>query len=104
MPVAAAPAGGRRDPDCPVRNTQRDAMCIGNTPFAAKVWTRRVQQAITLAGPPPQYMRCGVSECACVSWYAKGICLEHYDHAADHAPMSTAEITEFHVWCAVAYT
>jgi hypothetical protein len=50
-PTPAAPAGNRRDPGRPVRNTDRDAMFTGNTHFAASVRTRRVQQAIALAAP-----------------------------------------------------
>jgi hypothetical protein len=43
--TTAAPAGNRRD-----------AIFTVNTPFAANVRARRVQQAIGLAGPPPQHM------------------------------------------------
>jgi hypothetical protein len=103
LPAPAAPAANRRDPGHPVRNTDRDAMFTGNTPFAANVRTRRVQQAIALAAPPPQHMRSGVSECMCVSWYAKCICFENCDRVADHLPMNTAKSTEFHAWCAVVY-
>jgi hypothetical protein len=81
----------------------RDTMFTGNTPFAANVRTRRVQQAIALAGPPPQHMRNGVSECMCVSWHTKGIYFENCYRVADHLPMNTAESTEFHAWCAVVY-
>jgi hypothetical protein len=73
--MTADPAGGWRDPARPVRNTDRDAMFTGNTPFAANVRTRRVKQAIALAGPPPQHMRGGVSDYMCVSWHAKRIFL-----------------------------
>jgi hypothetical protein len=40
--TTAAPAGNRRDPGRPVRNTDRDAMFTGNTPFVANVRTRHV--------------------------------------------------------------
>jgi hypothetical protein len=102
-PAPAAPAANRRNPGRPVRNTDHDTMFTGNTPFAANVRTRRVQQAIALAGPPPQHMRNGVSECMCVSWHARCICFENCDRVADHLPTNTAESTEFHAWCAVAY-
>jgi hypothetical protein len=92
----AAPAGSWCDPGRPVRNTDRDAMFTGNTQFPANVRTRRVQQAIALAGPPPKHMRGGVSDCMCVSWHAKGIFFEHCDRVADHLPMNSAESTEFH--------
>jgi hypothetical protein len=59
-PTTAAPDGGRRDPGRPVRNTDRDTMFTGNTPFAASVRTHRVQHAITLVPPPSTHARWGV--------------------------------------------
>jgi hypothetical protein len=40
----------------------------------------------------------------CVSWHAKGICFEHCKRVAGHVAMNTVDATEFHVWCAIAYT
>jgi hypothetical protein len=50
-----APLGDRCDPGRPVRNTPRDARVTGDTPFTDNVRTRRVPQAMTLAGPPPRH-------------------------------------------------
>jgi hypothetical protein len=100
---SAPPLVARREPGRAVRNTRRDARFTGNTPFAANVRGRRVLQAIVLAGPPPQHVRGGVTECACVSYHAKGICYDNCDRAIDHVPMSDAEATEFHDWCAIAF-
>jgi hypothetical protein len=43
----------RRDQGRPIRNTAPASMCTANSPFAQNVRSRRVSEAIALAGPPP---------------------------------------------------
>jgi hypothetical protein len=59
-----------------VRNPSRDARFTGSTAFANNVRTRRVEDAIQLAGRSalPELVRGGQSIGMCVSYHTKGSC------------------------------
>jgi hypothetical protein len=100
-----APAGpDRRDPGRQVRNPSHEAYFIDNTPLARNVRTPLIAAAIATAGtPPPEVTREGVTGPICVSWHAKGQCLEHCLRVADHEVLSVADTVQFQAWCAAAY-
>jgi hypothetical protein len=101
---AVASATPRRDAGAQVRNPNRDARFMGNTPLARLVRSRSVGLAITTAGSdPPQVSRNGVTIQHCVSWHARGQCFEFCERCADHIPMQSEEATAFHAWAALAY-
>jgi hypothetical protein len=89
-----------------VRNAARDSRFTGNTAFAQAVRNRRVEEAIGLAGgidAVPKVTRGGASHMMCVSYHGKGACYEGCARAVTHTPLSAAEATVFHTWCAVAF-
>jgi hypothetical protein len=57
----------RRDQGRPVRNTARASLFTDNSPFAQNVRSRRVSEAIALAGPPPPWWTAVVPQFLCVS-------------------------------------
>jgi hypothetical protein len=73
-PHAPTPPGGvpnvapvaRRDQGRPIRNTARASLFTVNSPFAQNVRSRRVSDAIALAGPPPWWTEAG-PQFLCVS-------------------------------------
>jgi hypothetical protein len=54
-PAATSDNQVRRDPGAQVRNPNRDARFVGNTPFACLVRSRSVAQAIAMAGSDPPF-------------------------------------------------
>jgi hypothetical protein len=88
-----------------VRSPSRDARFTGSTAFANNVRTRRVQDAIQLAGRSalPELVRGGASVGMCVSYHAKYSCFEGCQRAASHSPLTAAEKAPFHEWCVLAY-
>jgi hypothetical protein len=102
--TAPASATGAREPGRMVRNIHRDPRFTANTPFARNVRSRRVVDAIALAGgSPPDVTRGGASGAMCVSWHGKGQCFDNCGRVTDHGTLSVAESTAFHEWCATAY-
>jgi hypothetical protein len=106
--VGGAPAAAveRRDPGPRVRNPARDARFTGNTAFARNVRSRRVDEAIALAGGDsavPRITRGDEESMICVSFHAKGACYGHCLRFATHSPLSPGEATLFHTWCAIAF-
>jgi hypothetical protein len=53
-PTAVGGNAAHHDPGAPVRNPNRNALFVGNTPFSWMVRSRSVGQAITTAGSDPQ--------------------------------------------------
>jgi hypothetical protein len=101
---AVASATPRRDAGAQVRNPNRDAGFVGNTPLARLVRSRSVGLATTTAGSdPPPVSRNGTTLQQCVSWHARGQCFEFCGRCADHIPMQPEEATVFHAWAALAY-
>jgi hypothetical protein len=89
-----------------VRNPARDARFTGNTAFAGNVRSRRVDEAISLAGGDsavPRITRGDEESMVCVSFHAKGACYGNCLRLATHPPLSPSEATRFHTWCAVAF-
>jgi hypothetical protein len=84
-----------------IRNPARKREFTGTTAFAANVRTRRIADAMVLAGNPPTVARDGSTKLTCVSWHAKGMCFD--DCERDHAVQTEAEATEFMAWCHVAF-
>jgi hypothetical protein len=99
---AAAPP--RRDPGRQVRNPARQSCFVGKTPFGRNVRYKAISSAIADAGaPPPMVVRAGVTGPLCVSWHAKGQCVENCPRVADHGVLNASEAAYFQAWCALAY-
>jgi hypothetical protein len=104
--VSPAVAVERRDLGPRVRNPAHDARFTGNTAFAGNVRSRRVVEAIALAGGDsavPRITRGDEESMVCVSFHAKGACYGNCLRLATHPPLSPSEATRFHTWCAVAF-
>jgi hypothetical protein len=101
---AAGAAAGVNQPATHVRdcNPVRKREFTGSTPLEVNVKTRRIFEAIALAGNPPTVNREGGTKLTCVSWHAKGMCFEDCDR--DHSMQTEAETKEFMGWCQLAFT
>jgi hypothetical protein len=93
----------RRDQGRPVRNTARVSLFTAYSPIAQNVRSRRVSEAIALAGPPPMVDRSGATIPMCVFWNSKGVCFANCDHVADHGALSAEEAVTFQAWRQVAF-
>jgi hypothetical protein len=96
----------RSDPGPRVRNPVRDASFTGNTAFTGNVRSRRVDEAIALAGGDsavPRITHGDEESMVCVPFHAKGACYGNCLRLATHSPLSPSEATRFHTWCAVAF-
>jgi hypothetical protein len=103
-PAAPSDNQVRRDPGAQVRNPNRVAWFVGNTPFSRLVRSRLVAQAITVAGlDPPSVIHNGVSGQHCVLWHTRGQCFKFCKRSADHVPLLTEEAVAFHAWTHVAF-
>jgi hypothetical protein len=101
-----APAGGRRGQGPRVRNPGRDTIFTGNSALARNARTRRVNEAISLAGGDaavPKVTRGGEEIIFCVSYHVKGVCYAHRIHVATHTPLAPAKATPFNEWCTQAF-
>jgi hypothetical protein len=86
--------GERRELGPRVRNASRDIRFTGNTDFVENIQTRRVEEAINLAGgrdTMPKVTRCGEAGVVCISHHAHGACYELCPRAASHTRLSAAE-------------
>jgi hypothetical protein len=78
-------------------------MFTANSPFVQTVRSRRVSEAIALAGPPPMVDRSGATVPMCVSWHSKGVCFANCNRVADHGALNAEEAVTFQAWCQVAF-
>jgi hypothetical protein len=88
-----------------VHNPGRYDRFTASTAFANNVRSRRVEEAILLAGRSalPELVRGRVLVGMWVSYHDKGSCFEGCHRAASHSPLTAAEKEPFHEWCALAY-
>jgi hypothetical protein len=105
-PVPAPATSDRPDLGPRIRNPGRDARFTSNTAFANNVRSRRIDDAIEMAGGMeslPKITHGGTTVGVCVSYHAKGSCFEGCLHASNHCPLTASEKTPFHEWCVLAY-
>jgi hypothetical protein len=105
-PAPAPAAADRPDLGPRIRNPGRDARFTSNTAFANNVRSRRIDDAIEMAGGVeslPKITRGGTTVGVCVSYHAKGSCFEGCLRASNHCPLTAAEKTPFHEWCVLSY-
>jgi hypothetical protein len=84
------------------RNPARKRELNGSTPLTVNVRSRRIAEAIALAGELPTINREGGTKLTYVSWHANGMFF--YDCDRDHAVQTDAEANEFMGWCQLAFT
>jgi hypothetical protein len=103
-PITPGGNATRRDPVVQVRSPNHDARFVGNTPLARLLRSRSVAQSITVAGSDPLTVVPNVvSFQNCVSWHARGQCLELCQRSGDHVPLQPEEAVAFHAWIDVAF-
>jgi hypothetical protein len=105
-PAPAPEAADRPDLGPRIRNPGRDARFTSNTAFANNVRSRRIDDAIEMAGGMeslPKITRGGITVGVCVSYQAKCSCFEGCLRASNHCPLTAAEKAPFHEWCVLAY-